>query len=181
MVPNTLSASNQLLVGIVYRSPSSDDNMNNQFNCMITEAVARKTSHILLIGDCNYPEIIWSDHSSTATDGHPSHDFLSSIQDCFLYQHIDQPTRFRLGQQANVLDLVFSNEEAMVSDIHLGAPLGGSDHVTIQFKFNCHTVHTQPRFEKYFYKDGNFPAIRTAFNSVDWVSLFSQQTVDNMW
>ena len=51
----------RLLVGCVYRSPSSND-INNDKRCqLMREAGEKRCSHVLVIGDFNYQEINWSD------------------------------------------------------------------------------------------------------------------------
>lgn len=46
-----------LLVGVVYRSPSSSDEQNSQLIQTITEMVQRRPSHLLIMGDFNFPGI----------------------------------------------------------------------------------------------------------------------------
>ena len=63
-----------------------------------------------------------SDHSSESTceaENHPAHCFLMCIQDCLLYQHIREPTHYRRGQTVNVLDLVLTDGDELVSDLQL--------------------------------------------------------------
>ena len=67
------------------------------------------------MGDFNYPEIDWNYTISRAAEIHPSHIFLHSIQDSLLYQHVTQPTRHRLGESPNTLDLIITNEEGMIN------------------------------------------------------------------
>ena len=69
------------------------------------------------MGDFNYPEIDWNYTISRAAEIHPSHIFLHSIQDSLLYQHVTQPTRHRLGESPNTLDLILTNEEGMINKI----------------------------------------------------------------
>ncbi len=49
-------------------------------------------------------------------------------------QHIMEPTRWRDGQEANPLDLIFTNKDGLISDIEVPAPVGKSDHGVILFK-----------------------------------------------
>ena len=43
--------------------------------------------------------------------------FLNTIQDCFLHQHVIEPTRYTHGEELSLLDLVLSNEEGMVYNL----------------------------------------------------------------
>ena len=46
-----------------------------------------------------------------------------------MFQLVTQPTRFRLGAEPHILDLILSNEEAMVHNIKYTTGLGNSDHI----------------------------------------------------
>jgi hypothetical protein len=50
------------------------------------------------------------------------------IRDCFLDQHISEPTRGRGETKPSTIDLLFSNEEGKVDNIDISPPLGTSDH-----------------------------------------------------
>ena len=56
-----------LLVGVVYRSPSSSDEQNSQLIQTITEMVQRRPSHLLIMGDFNFPGINWEEQSSVGS------------------------------------------------------------------------------------------------------------------
>ena len=104
-----------LLMGCVYRSPSVDTRESvNELRKMFEEANNILHTHLIVTGDFNIPHIDWELCSSTAPEGHPSHLFIEAIQDCYLYQHVHKPTRFRLGESASILDLIFTSEEGMV-------------------------------------------------------------------
>jgi hypothetical protein len=50
----------KLLVGLVYRSPSNRTSENSDNMCsLISEATNKGYSHILIMGDFNYPDIDW--------------------------------------------------------------------------------------------------------------------------
>ena len=76
------------------------------------------------MGDFNHGHIQWKLLESIGRD---DQQFLLLIQDCFLTQHVLEPTR-----GGNVLDLVFSQNE-VVDNIKIGEPLGSSDHNQIHF------------------------------------------------
>ena len=58
--------------------------------------------------------------------------FLNVIQDGFYQQLVREPTR-----QGNVLDLVFTNNETLVSQVEIGDIFDESDHNEIRFKINA--------------------------------------------
>ena len=82
-------------------------------------------------------ETNWSLCESSENQEHISSVFLEGIKDCFLFQHVREPTRFREGQTPNILDLILTNEENMVEKIDYLPSLGKSDHLVLSFSFNC--------------------------------------------
>ena len=55
-----LNNEDKLLVGCIYRSESGTIENNNNLRVLIREAVSKTYSHILLMGDFNYPDINWN-------------------------------------------------------------------------------------------------------------------------
>ena len=110
-------------IGVCYRSPTA----SAQENEMLLEVInnVAKSKVLLLMGDFNYPMIDWEMQDT----GGPGKEFLDVVQDNFLWQHVDQATR---GD--NILDLVLSTKRNLVEDLRVTAPIGRSDHVTVQFE-----------------------------------------------
>ena len=84
---------------------------------ILSVEVDMKTSHIIIAGDFNLKGIDWDfnlkgiDWELDFVEDKQPHlqDFINVLHDNFLYQHVHQPTRRRLGENSNILDLVFSN------------------------------------------------------------------------
>ena len=74
-------------------------------------------SHVLITGDFNKPDIDWSDNLSPEDPDCKATDFLESVRDSFLCQHVKEPTHNRSNQRPNTLDLLFTDEEDMVTDV----------------------------------------------------------------
>ena len=64
--------------------------------------------------------------------------FLTDVQDWFLFQHVNKPTRFRDDIIASLLDVILTNEEGMVASVDFCPGLGKSDHVLL--KGNCSPI-----------------------------------------
>ena len=148
-----LAGSDSLLIGCLYRSPSGNTEESiHHLEQLMLKATAMPFSHLMIIGDFNIPQINWDTVSSAAPPSHGSHSFIETIQDCLLYQHVQCPTRYRLGETPSVLDLVFTNEEGMVRNLEYLPGLGNSDHLVLWFTLVCyssrssghptHRVHT---------------------------------------
>jgi len=81
---------------------------------------------MVLMGDFNHPDISWEDHTARHTQ---SKRFLHSINDNFLMQVVEEPTR-----KGALLDLVLTNKEGLVEDVKVGGRLGCSDHEMVEFR-----------------------------------------------
>ena len=108
----------------------------NQVCDILAKASERNDAYLLICGDFNYREIDWKNESSNENSEHCS-SFLNTIQDCFLHQHVAEPTRYRRGEEPSLLDLVLSNEEGMVYNLAHKLGLGDSDHITLTFDLIC--------------------------------------------
>ena len=118
----------RVLVGVFYRPPSSDIDYLNEFerSSSLIERSGNNLS-ILLLGDFNLPQIVWSTPSPTCPDSLSS-TFCAIIADYFLNQLVLQPTR-----EQNILGLVFITAPEVVEDLEICQPVGGSDHSSIEF------------------------------------------------
>ena len=72
------------------------------------------------MGDFNHGNMQWK---TLETTGRDNHQFLLLTQDCFLTQHVLEPTR-----DGNVLDLILSSQNELVDNVKIHEPLGSSDH-----------------------------------------------------
>ena len=54
-----------------------------------------------------------------------------------IYQHVRKPTRYRLGETPNLLDIIITNEGSMVPLIEHDPGLGKSNHDCLLFDLKC--------------------------------------------
>ena len=129
-----------LFVGCIYRSPSA---ITVSLLCeLLHDVCALRPSHLLIVGDFNYNQINWNTYTvnNVGSDIQCLVDFLLTISECALYQHINDPTHYRTNQMPSILDLVFTNEEGMLTNLSYLPPLGNSDHVCLRFDFNVNIL-----------------------------------------
>jgi len=62
---------------------------------------------------------------------------MTLFKDCVLHQLVTQPTRIIPGINPHILNLILTNEEAVIQNISYTVGLGSSDHTCIQFYLNC--------------------------------------------
>ena len=82
-----------------------------------------KYSHLLIMGDFNFPEIDWELQSANVSENHAANKFVLCFKDLFLYQHFTQLTHYRATQQRNILDLLVTNEPGMIHNLEYREPI----------------------------------------------------------
>jgi hypothetical protein len=128
----------------------------------------------------NFPHIDWNNISTDKGAGDCNYEFLESIRDCFLDQHITEPTRGRGETKPSTIDLLFSNEEGMVDNIDISPPLGKSIHSLISFVFNIYVENQNTSKIRYKYDKADFESMRDILN-IDWRTILLNKDIDEQW
>ena len=125
----------------IYRSPRGDKDCTISTTAeicnILTCAIARKVTHLLIAGDFNLSGIDW-ENDCVQNNQEYLIQFVNTIHDCFLFQHFKKPTRYREGETPNIFDLVLTNEEGMIDTIDHCSGLGKSDHECLIFELKCY-------------------------------------------
>ena len=103
------------------------------------------------MGDFNHADIRWNSLDSCDD----SKAFLMLVQDCFLTQHVSEPTR---GD--NILDLILSTQKEMIDNVRVIEPLGKSDHSQIQFNLRVKTVNKGTKQKRRDFQKGDSDGMR---------------------
>ncbi|GAB0199938.1 mitochondrial enolase superfamily member 1 [Grus japonensis] len=91
------------VVGVYYRPPDQDEEVDEAFYRQLE--VALRSQALVLMGDFNHPDICWKGNMAKHAQ---SRRFLQSIDDNFLTQVVEEPTR-----RGVLLDLVLTNKEGL--------------------------------------------------------------------
>ena len=102
---------------------------------IISEALLRNDSRVLICGDFNYPEIDWN---NDYLNKEAIQLFIATLQEHHLYQHVCKPTRYHDDEEPSLLDLILTTEEGMVENLEHSPALGESDHECLFFTLNCY-------------------------------------------
>ena len=149
---------------------------NDKLNSLIRNFNSWGYSHVLILGDFNYPDIKWTNGGGTVRSlTSEAGKFVEAPMDAFLYQHVEFNTRYQINQQANILDLVFTNEENMINNIEVKTPIGKSDHIVVTFEYNCYSESSNDK-EIYLYN-----VQMTKDLQIDWESLLKDKDVEECW
>ena len=169
-----------LLVAAIYRSDSGTKENNENLLNLIREINMMKHSHKLIIGDFNYKQIDWETCYTPKNEHSNEQMFINCIQDVYWNQHITKPTRYREGEEPSTLDLVFTNEEAMIQQVSHQSPLGKSDHSVLLINFQIkHTANFTPR-TIHCYDKGDYESMRNDLN-INWDAELDSCTVNEQW
>lgn len=170
-----------VVIGCVYRSPSSDSANNRKLESLLRAISDKNFKHLVIVGDFNYPNVNWDTCTSTDREGSECDQFLESLKDCFLVQHVEEPTRYRGTQRPSLLDLVLTAEENVIRDMRILAPLGNSDHCTIVFDYICQQELSSSKTRKFKYDKGNYADMRASMANIDWKQELSTKDTQESW
>ena len=147
----------------------------------IKYVVDLKPTHILIMGDLNFREIDWNNEETSVGEDHLATIFLESVRDTYLHQHVKEPTRYRSDNIPSLLDLIFTNEEHMVSDLNYLPGLGSSDHLQINFVFNCFIDVSKSSFNKLNFFKGDFKSMNQILQDIQWNQLLGGLSLEESW
>ena len=175
----------KILVGTVYRSPSSDMSNNEKLLKLFEEAhrVARKSrSHSLIMGDFNLPEIDYKTCTVSAGEDSFAWRFYNLAHDIYLTQKVTEPTRFMTGQQPSKLDYIFVDDDNLVDEIEYLPPIGASDHLGLLCKIRYKTPDpTSSTTVKRAYWRGDYASMAEHLVDIDWQAELSGKSVQEIW
>ncbi|CAG2203942.1 unnamed protein product [Mytilus edulis] len=140
----------KLLIGCIYKSPSSDKTNHENLNELLLKVsrIEEQFSRILVAGDFNFPKIDWAQWEvGDETDLK----FIECIRNCYFDQLVDKPTRYRINQQPSTLDLLLVTDSNRVSKINYDNPLGSSYHCVLNFNYYCYINYDSNKSQKLNY------------------------------
>ena len=167
------------LLVVCYRSPNSPIVNDGKLFELLTNLVQRNYSNIVIVGDFNFCNIYWNLKCIKTPSESASH-FLNTVNDLFLEQLVSEPTRYRVGQIQNILDLVLTNNCYFVDSIDYCDPLGKSDHISLVISLNFELSHNAMVNRKLYYK-GDYVAMRIYFDALDWFIIMETLNTQQSW
>ena len=167
---NIVTRNSTLTIGVVYRSP----NIGQEEDVKLQKAIREVSKgECVIMGDFNHGHIQWESLESAGGD---DHQFLLLTQDCFLTQHVLEPTR-----GGNVLDLILSSQNELVDNVKVHEPLGSSDHNQIHFNIKVKTGNTYKKQWRRNFNKGKYKVMRTYLANIDWNNLLKNKTATECW
>ena len=168
-----------VLIGCIYKSPNTTVENESRLIEMLKNDKIQSFDCVCILGDFNYPDINWKETNSNA--GEKNRNFIDCLNDAYLTQVVDKPTRRRTGQRANILDLIIVNDEAFISDVDHFSPLGKSDHEVLLFSLYACDKNIESVNEKcYDIKSANFDKMREEIKVINW-NILHDMNVEQCW
>ena len=174
-------AKGTLNVGCIYRSPSSTSVNNNQLLDLISKASNYSKNKLIIVGDFNYRDIDWDTLTCPHNSEHPASKFLKTVQDCYLFQYVNAPTRYGKNQTPSRLDLVFANRPDFVNSIDIDMNIGKSDHITINISLDLSLNQNQQPTHSLNYYKGDYLSMKANLCKIDWQKLFNGKNTEQCW
>jgi hypothetical protein len=158
-----------------YYEPADLNYLTNSLQCILQQCTEY---NVLLMGDFNLPQVDWIHYHAPNTNFYNS--FLKFVNDNALHQYVLEPTR-----QGNILDLVFANDNTLVSDLQVLDPFGSADHNVINFSINvpCGGSAGNVTDLKYYdFDSADYELIELYLTSINWAYEFSFVfTTEDYW
>ena len=160
---------NPLNILLIYRSPNSSEENNNQL-CNIIQEVPENT---ILIGDFNYPKINWQGVSNDRK----SENFVDCVQAKNLEQMVEFPTHIK----GNLLDLVLTNAPENILSVEGLGNLGNSDHTIISVE-----VDFCPKFKEsnelvLDWINGDTDGLKEFYRNFNWKEILQEKNAEDAW
>ena len=170
-----LKKKDKLLIALIYRSESEGEEMSDKLVQLVNETCNIGYTHLMITGDFNYKNINWDEMVS---NDKIERKFLNCIMDNYLHQHVQEPTRWRGNDQPSLLDLILMNEENMVTNLDVQAPIGNSDHAVITFTYRCYAEENMEKYTKKKYHQANYTKMKEYLKTVSWKELDTASEID---
>jgi endonuclease/exonuclease/phosphatase family metal-dependent hydrolase len=175
---NIRTKTGDLIFGNIYHSPSSTQENHAKLRTLIDDSCSKGSRNVIIVGDFNMPSIDWE-----AWNGKSQRDtmFIDTLQDQYLSQHVEEPTRYRFGQNPSLVDLVISSEEDLVSELKHLDPIGKSDHLCIIFRIEIEPEVVNKNQQKYQMDKGDFAAINQMMKNINWEDKTAKLNTEMTW
>ncbi|GAB0187092.1 hypothetical protein GRJ2_001174500 [Grus japonensis] len=125
------------------------------------------------MGDFNYPNICWRDN---AAERKQSRKFLECVNDNFLLQVIEEPTR-----RGAMLDLVLTNKEGLVGNVKLKGSLGCSDHETVEFRILRAARRAHSKLTALDFRRADLGLFRDLLGRIPWDKALEGRGAQDSW
>ena len=90
-----LGKGQKILIGSMYRSPTSTNVNNENLNVLLDIIMQQEPTNVLLTGDFNFPASNWEKGTNGTDHEETAYRFLEKLRDCYMNQLVTDPIRGR--------------------------------------------------------------------------------------
>ncbi|KAH9590121.1 hypothetical protein MS3_00002933 [Schistosoma haematobium] len=163
-----LSTTSRCLLGVTYRKPAADIGYDSRVLERISCSTRLGFTHILILGNFNLLRVNFAEHTYIECENSTEARFFNLIEDLRLCENVKSAIRWRNSQTPSRLDCVFTNEEFLVENLSILAPLRKSEHAVIAFSFVTKTELRYPTNNmRWNFKRLNASALQDYLQQVD--------------
>ena len=175
-----INSTEKVLFGCFYRKGSSLPSNNKYLNEAIIKA-SGLSDLLCICGDANYPKIPWGSFMEASEKPGAEEEFMDTLDDLVLIQHVKTFTRARGTNNPSLLDLVITDDQQTISEVTIKAPLGNSDHSLVCWKSTFKNMDNQKEQEtepKPNYYKGRYNHMRRDLSMINWDEVFEPCNCD---
>jgi len=132
--------------------------------------------HFMLMGGFNYRTLSWPPLAHDSNVTREVIDFCDCLEENFFTQHVVECTR-----QDAILDLVITDEPAMIHDVVSLGTFPGSDHNALLWTLVVKTVYNESHIQMFDYSRADVEGIKSELQTVDWQKLFCDTDAEQNW
>ncbi|GAB0178933.1 hypothetical protein GRJ2_000358600 [Grus japonensis] len=160
-----------IIAGVCYRPPDQGDRADKALYRQIGAGSCSQA--LVLMGDFNHPDICWRDN---AAEHKQSRKFLECVDDNFLLQVIEEPTR-----RGAMLDLILTNKEGLVGDVKLKGSLDCSDHEMVEFRILRAARRVCSKLTTLDFSRADFSLFRDLLGKIAWDKALDGRGARDSW
>ena len=146
---------------------------------ILQEVTQIKHHHIIIAGDFNLKQIDWE---SRQVNGSYQYKVYGTVNDLFLTETVQEPTRFRGSDQPSKLDWVLTKNATCISNMMVDPRLGPSDHSLLSFDYYCFIEkdsNDDPSGYSYF--NGKYGSMIEKLDSPKWIGSILSLNAQEAW
>ena len=177
----TLNNKDKLLVGVMYRSDSGLPENNCELLNRLNLISSQNYSHLLVMGDFNLPKINW-DMPHFGNHSEFEQNILDCLQENYLFQDVNKPTRCRGKDTPHILDLILSNG-LNISQLEYQSPFGKSDHSVLVFNYHCYAELKDKEEIRQLYDKTDYEGLKNSIKQLNWQEVLFQNgdDINSIW
>lgn len=168
---NRQAGEGDALVGVYYRPPDRAEEADEAFYRQLR--APSQLQALVVVGDFHFPDVCCKDYLARQPQ---SRRFLQYLDDNFLMQRVEEPTR-----RGALLDLMLTNKEGLVEGAKGEGCLGFSDHEMVEFRISCGSNRITSRITTLDFSRANFGLFRQLLGEIPWARLLEGKGAQNSW